>query len=65
MRTGHHTHPYEGRISYKELRKINPEAARTVVLEYLKTDPCILEASRCLVLPGRCKTILRRIRKVT
>jgi len=46
MRTGHHTHPYEGRIDYKELRKINPEAARTAVLEYLKTDPCILQASR-------------------
>jgi len=28
MRTGHHTHLSEGRIDYKELRKINPEAER-------------------------------------
>ena len=41
MRTGHHTHLFEGRIDYKELRKINPETARTAVLEYLKTNPNI------------------------
>ena len=46
MRTGHHTHLSEGRIDYKELRKINPEAARTAVLEYLKTNPNISQTAR-------------------
>ena len=38
MRTGPRTSLSEGRIEYKELRKINPEAARKAVLEYLKTN---------------------------
>jgi hypothetical protein len=38
MRTGPRTSLFEGRIDYKELRKINPEAARKAVLEYLKTN---------------------------
>jgi len=38
MRTGPRTNLSEGRIDYKELRKINPEAARKAVLEYLKTN---------------------------
>jgi len=46
MRTGHHTHLSESRIDYKELRKINPETARTAVLEYLKTNPNISETAR-------------------
>jgi len=46
MRTGHHTHLSEGRIDYKELRKINPEAARTAVSEYLKTNPNISQTAR-------------------
>ena len=46
MRTGHHTYLSEGRIDYKELRKMNPEAGRTAVLEYLKTNPNISETAR-------------------
>ena len=46
MRTGHHTYLSEGRIDYKELRKINPETARIAVLEYLKTNPNISQAAR-------------------
>ena len=46
MRTGHHTHLFEGRIDYKELRKINPETARAAVLEYLKNNPNISQAAR-------------------
>jgi len=46
MRTGHHTHLPEGRIGYKELRKINPETARTAVLEYLKTNPNISQTAK-------------------
>ena len=46
MRTGHHTHLSEGRIDYKELKKINPETARTAVLEYLKTNPNISQTAR-------------------
>jgi len=38
MRPGPRTSLPEGRIDYKELRKINPEAARKAVLEYLKTN---------------------------
>jgi len=38
MRAGPPTSLSEGRIDYKELRKINPEAARKAVLEYLKTN---------------------------
>jgi len=45
MRTGYHTHLSEGRIDYKELRKINPETARAAVLEYLKTNTNISQAA--------------------
>ena len=38
MRHGLRTSLPEGRIDYKQLRKINPEAARKAVLEYLKTN---------------------------
>jgi len=44
MRTGL---PIGRRIEYKELRKINPEAARRAVLEYLKSNSVnISEAGR-------------------
>jgi hypothetical protein len=33
-----------GELTTRNLRKINPEAARTAVLEYLKTDPNICGA---------------------
>ena len=38
MRVGHRTHLLTGKIDYKRLRKINPEAARRAVLDYLKSD---------------------------
>jgi transposase-like protein len=38
MRAGHRTHLLTGKIDYKRLRKINPEAARRAVLEYLKSN---------------------------
>jgi len=38
MRPGHHTRLLTGKIDYKQLRKINPEAARRAVLEYLKSN---------------------------
>lgn len=38
MSTGHRSQPIQGTIDYKQLRKINPEAARLAVLEYLKTN---------------------------
>jgi hypothetical protein len=38
MRHGHHTHLPTGKIDYKQLRKINPEAARRAVLEYLRSN---------------------------
>jgi len=52
MRTGHYTHPYEGESTTRNLRKINPEAARTAVLEYLKTGPLSCRLAEYLVLPG-------------
>lgn len=42
--TGHHTTWKTGKINYKVLRKINPEAARLAVIEYLSTN--ISEAAR-------------------
>ncbi len=38
MKTGPHTNLPEGSIDYKELRGVNPQAARRAVLEYLKTN---------------------------
>ena len=38
MRHGHRTHRPIGKIDYKQLRKINPEAARRAVLEYLESN---------------------------
>ena len=38
MRTGHRTDQPRGKIDYKQLRHINPEAARRAVLEYLKRN---------------------------
>jgi len=47
MRPGPLTPNAQRRIEYKELRKINPEAARLAVLEYLKTNNRnICEAAR-------------------
>ena len=37
-RSGPRTSLVEGRINYKKLRVINPEAARRGVVEYLKTN---------------------------
>jgi len=37
MMTGHRTTWKAGKINYKVLRKINPEAARLAVIEYLST----------------------------
>ena len=36
----------DGRINYKELRKINMETSITSVLEYLKTNPNISQAAQ-------------------
>jgi len=38
MKPGPRTYQPTGKIDYKQLRKINPEAARRAVLEYLKTN---------------------------
>lgn len=38
MSPGPHTVRSKAAIDYKSLRGFNPEAARRVVLEYLKTD---------------------------
>jgi len=38
MRLGPHISLPSGRIDYKELREISPEAARRAVLEYLRTN---------------------------
>lgn len=38
MRPGLRTYLPAGRIDCKELRKINPEAARRAVIEFLKTN---------------------------
>ena len=38
MKAGLRTHQATGRIDYKQLRRINPEAARKAVLEYLRTN---------------------------
>jgi transposase len=47
MKTGHRTTLKGGKINYKVLRRINPEAARLAVIEYLKTNKGnISEATR-------------------
>ena len=38
MKHGHRTHLSTGKIDYKQLRKINPEAARRAILEYLGSN---------------------------
>jgi transposase len=38
MKHGHRTHLSTGKIDYKRLRKINPEAARRAILEYLGSN---------------------------
>lgn len=38
MKTGHRTTLKTGKIDYKVLRRINPEAARLAVIEYLSTN---------------------------
>ncbi len=38
MRTGHRIPPLRGKIDYKQLRKINPQATRRAVIDYLKTN---------------------------
>ena len=56
MRPGPRTSLPEGRIDYKELRKINPEAARKAVLEYLKTNEANI--SRTAALFGIKRTVV-------
>jgi len=56
MRAGPRTSLPEGRIYYKELRKINPEAARKAVLEYLKTNESNI--SRTAGLSGTNRTVV-------
>jgi len=47
MMIGHRTTLKGGKINYKVLRRINPEAARLAVIEYLKTNKGnISEAAR-------------------
>jgi len=41
MRIGYRTHQPRGKICYKQLRQINPEAARRAVIEYLKSNGII------------------------
>jgi hypothetical protein len=38
MKTGHRISLTTAKINYKTLRKINPEAARLTVIEYLSTN---------------------------
>jgi len=38
MKAGLRTYQVRGKIDYNQLRKIDPEAARKAVLEYLKTN---------------------------
>ncbi len=38
MRTGHRIPQLRGKIDYKQLRRINPQAARRAVIDYLKTN---------------------------
>lgn len=38
MKIGHRTSQPIGQINYKALRKINPEAARLAVIEYLSSN---------------------------
>jgi len=38
MKAGRRTSQPNGKIDYKQIRKINPEAARRAVIEYLRTN---------------------------
>ncbi len=46
MRDGHHIQQGNGQIDYKQLRQINPEAARRAVLAYLETSGNISQTAR-------------------
>ena len=46
MKAGPRTEMSRGTIDYKELRKVNAEAARRAVLEYLKTNANISQTAR-------------------
>ena len=43
-----------GKIDYKKLRKINPEAARKAVLEYLKTNKGNISQAASVFCISRC-----------
>lgn len=46
MRTGPRTETSKGTIDYKELRRLNAEAARKAVIEYMKTNSNISQTAR-------------------
>ena len=46
MRSGSRTQQPQATIDYKALRKVNAEAARKAVLEYLKTQSSISRTAR-------------------
>lgn len=48
MRAGHRSNVPSGKIDYKQLRKINPEAARRAVLGYLKTNNRNISQAACV-----------------
>jgi len=54
MKAGRRTCPPTARIDYKELRKINPEAARKAVLDYLKSNGHHVSATAGLFGINRC-----------
>lgn len=61
MKTGHRTTLKTGKIDYKVLRRINPEAARLAVIEYLSTNKGnISEAARTF---GIQRTVVYNILK--
>jgi transposase-like protein len=61
MKTGHRTTLRAGKINYHILRRINPEAARLAVIEYLSTNKGnISEAARVF---GMQRTVVYDILK--